>query len=171
MSNQPPTEAVASVVIDIPRAQAWENLQDISLAHHYVPGLVNTKIVSDHRTGVGASRYVYRSKTSYLQETVEEWNEGHGFLIRLHKGEKPAPPFKRAWFRYQLEDESEATTRFTASLAYELPGGAFGGWLGKKMKPFVAKTIADVAYSMKLYYETGEPTTPAALKAFKNSLK
>ena len=39
------------------------------------------------------------------------------------------------------------------------------------MAGFVQSTIADVALSMKLYYETGQPTTPAALKAAKAGLK
>ena len=160
----------SQVIINIPRAAAWEKLRDISLAHNYVPGIVKTEIVSAHSTGVGASRYVYRNRRSYIQETVEEWHDGTGFLIRLHKGDKPAPPFKSAWFRYELADHDTDSTRFTASMKYELPWGAFGSWLEKKLQKLIAATIADVATAMKLYYETGEPTTAAALKRYKNSL-
>ena len=160
----------SQVIINIPRAAAWEKLRDISLAHHYVPGIVKTEIVSEHTTGVGASRYVYRNRRSYIQETVEEWHDGTGFLIRLHKGDKPAPPFKSAWFRNELADHDTDSTRFTASMKYELPWGAFGSWLEKKLQKLIAATIADVATAMKLYYETGEPTTAAALKRYKRSL-
>ncbi len=166
------TEKVtAEIVIDIPLNQAWEKLKDISLAHNYVPGIVKTVIVSEQHEGVGASRYVYRNKKSYIQETVEEWQEGTGFLIRLHKGDKPAPPFRNAWFRYALKDHGPGQTRFTASLIYEMPWGRLGNWLGSKMANFVQKTIANVALAMKLYYETGKPTTPAALKTYKAGLK
>ena len=48
-----------------------------------------------------------------------------------------------------------------------MPWGGLGKWLGGRMLGFVEKTVQDVAASMKLYYETGEPTTPAALKAYK----
>lgn len=161
-------EVSTSIVIDIPREQAWEKLRDISLPHNYVPGIVKTEIVSDDAEGVGASRYVYRNARSYIQETVEEWNEGQGFLIRLHKGDKPAPPFRSAWFRYQLDDQGEDQTLFTASMGFELPWGPVGAFLEKRMVGIVQKTIADVACSMKLFYETGEPTTAAALKAFKS---
>ncbi|GAB5451917.1 MAG: hypothetical protein Hals2KO_22450 [Halioglobus sp.] len=165
-------EVSAQAEINIPRAAAWEKLRDISLAHHYVPGLVNTEIVSEQREGVGASRYVYRTPRSYIQETVTEWNEGEGFLIRLHRGDRPAPPFKSAWFRYYLADGATPdTTVFTASMGYELPGGGFGRWLGSRMSGFVQKTIADVAMSMKLYYETGAATTPQALKQYKQGLR
>ena len=161
-------EVSAQLLIDIPRSEAWEKLRDISLAHHYVPGIVKTVIVSKQIEGVGASRYVYRNEKSYIQETVEEWQDGKGFLIRLHKGDKPAPPFRSAWFRYELADHGAGQTQFTASLKYDMPWGRPGAWLGAKMAKFVRATIGDVAIAMKLYYETGKPTTPAALKDYKS---
>jgi Polyketide cyclase / dehydrase and lipid transport len=163
-------EVSAQILIDIPLSAAWEKLRDISLAHYYVPGIVKTVVVSKQTEGIGASRYVYRNETSYIQETVEEWHEGKGFLIRLHKGDKPAPPFRNAWFRYELADHGPGQTEFTASLKYEMPLGRPGAWLGAKMAKLVRATIADVALSMKLYYETGVPTTAAALKAYKAAM-
>ena len=164
-------EVSTQVIIDLPRAQAWQKLRDISLAHNYVPGIIKTEIVSSQREGVGASRYVYRNANSYIQETVEEWHEGEGFLIRLHRGDKPAPPFKQGWFRYQLDEQGPRQTLLTTSLKYELPWGAVGGWLEKRLAAFIDKTVADVACSMKLFYETGEPTSKSALQAYKAGLK
>lgn len=161
----------ARILIDLPLAEAWAKLRDISLAHHYVPSIVKTVIVSEQTEGVGASRYVYRNEKSYIQETVEEWQEGKGFLIRLHRGDKPAPPFSEAWFRYTLVEHSASQTEFTASLKYEMPWGRLGAWLGAKMAKLVRSTIADVTIAMKLYYETGKPTTPAALKDYKSRLQ
>lgn len=157
----------AKIVIDVPPSTAWGKLSDISLAHNYVPGIKKTRIVSDQAQGVGTSRYVYRSEKSFIQETVEEWQEGEGFLIRLHRGDKPAPPFRDAWFRYALSAYGDRQTELTVQLTYEMPWGRFGRWLGKRVAGFVQSTIADVALSMKLYYETGQPTSSAALKAAK----
>ena len=164
-------EVKAQTVIDMPLGDAWAKLRDISQAHNYVPGIVKTEIVSAATEGVGASRYVYRNPKSYIQETVQEWEEGKGFLIHLHRGEKPAPPFKDAWFRYALEDNGNGQTRLTTSLIYEMPWGGLGAWLGARMSGFVQATIADVAHSMKLYYETGMPTTGAALKTYKAGIR
>ena len=72
------------------------------------------------------------------------------------------PPFRNAWFRYQLADEGRDKTLFTASLEFEMPWGALGAWLGKKMEKIVETTVSDVATSMKLYYETGKPTKEMA---------
>ena len=163
-------EVSTQVIIDLPKTQAWHKLRDISLAHNYVPGIVKTEIVSERAEGVGASRYVYRNTKSYIQETVEEWQDGQGFLIRLHKGDKNAPPFKNGWFRYQLQEQGAQQTLLTTSLKYELPWGAAGRWLEKRLAGFIDNTVADVAYSMKLFYETGEPTSKSALQVFKKSL-
>lgn len=158
----------ARAVIDIPREQAWNKLRDLSLAANYVPGLVKVEITTEQKEGVGASRKVFQSESRYIEETVEEWNEGEGFLIRLHKGNKPAPPFKQAWFRYHLADHGNGNTLFTASMIYELPWGAFGRLLDTLLiSRITRKVIGDVAISMKLYYESGEKTTPAKLKQFK----
>jgi hypothetical protein len=155
--------------IAMSREDAWAKLQDFSLAHNYVPGIIRTQIVSDNARGIGASRYVYQSEKKYVQETVEEWHEGQGFTIRLHRGDKPAPPFRSARFTYRLDDTPQGNTLLTTSLTYEMPWGRLGNWLGGKLKPFVQQTIQDVALSMKLFYETGEPTTPEALKALKQA--
>ncbi|HEY6131979.1 MAG TPA: SRPBCC family protein, partial [Halioglobus sp.] len=171
MENVMTREVSAQVLIDIPINEAWAKLRDISLAHNYVPGIVKTVVVSKHAQGVGASRYVYRNAKSYIQETVEEWHEGEGFLIRLHRGDKPAPPFKQAWFRYALAPHDAGQTLLTTSLRYAMPWGRLGAWLGERLAGIVQATIADVAMSMKLYYETGAPTTTAALKTYKASLK
>ena len=117
------TEAKGQVVIDLPLPQAWDKLRDLTLADKYVPGLVKVELTTEQREGVGASRKVYQSDTRYIEETVEEWNEGEGILIRLHKGDKAAPPFKQAWFRYHFEAQGADKTLFVASMIYEMPLG------------------------------------------------
>ena len=161
----------AHILIDLPLKEAWAKLRDISLAHHYVPGIVKTVVISTRAEGVGASRYVYRNGHSYIQETVQEWQDGKGFLIRLHKGDKPAAPFRSASFRYALAAHGADQTEFTATLTYEMPWGRLGAWLGARMAKVVQATIADVALSMKLYYESGVPTTAAALKTYKEGMQ
>jgi len=161
----------AQVVIDMPRTAAWERLADLSRAHHYVPGIVRTEIVSAQPQGVGASRLVYRKSGGPIQETVEQWQEGTGFRIRLHRGDRPAPPFRHASFRYELADEGGERTRLVTTLDYDLPWGILGRWLGVAMKGAVRRTVEDVATALKLYYESGRPTTPAALQEYRRSAK
>lgn len=166
-------EAKARVVINVPREKAWEQLRDLSQAHNYVPGIIKTEITTAKKEGVGASRKVYQGETKNLDETVVEWNEGHGFLIKLHKGDTGSqPPFKEAFFRYRVDDAGNGQTALTTSLIFTMRWGWLGEFLHKRLLANVFRSvIRDVALSMKAYYESGEPTTPEKLKQIKANLK
>jgi len=162
--------ATWQVVINMPRAKVWEILQDLSKAHNYVPGVIDTKITTQQQTGVGASRKVYMSKTDAMDETVTEWTEGYGFRIRLHKGPKDSP-FPNSHFIYRLDDEGSDKTRLTTTMGYSMPMGAVGQLLDKLLiHSIVRGRIRDVALSMKLFYESGKRTEPAALKQLRSQL-
>jgi len=160
------TSTVSTTVrVGIPREKAWELLQDLSIAHYYVPGLVKTELTTEARQGVGASRKVYQSETKGIDETVVEWNEGYGFLIRLHRGTAGPPfPFTEAHFRYKIEDDGDATL-LTDSLTYTMRWGAFGRFLDRcLLRRIIDSTIRDVTLSQKCYYESGKPVTRRQLK-------
>lgn len=174
MSN----EAKCQLTLQMPRAEAWDKLRDLSLAHNYVPGLVKTQINTEIKEGVGASRKVFQTETRGIDETVVEWHEGSGFLIRLHRGEKGAPPpFKEAHFRYWLDDgEEEGTTLLTTSLIYTMGLGPLGRVLETLLLKRIFKSvISDVAISLRQFYESGERVTPQMLKkakaAYRNEKK
>jgi len=154
-----------TVRVHLPHTEAWELLQDLSVAHLYVPGLVKTEITTSAKTGVGASRRVYQRETKGIDETVEEWNEGRGFLIRLHRGAAGPPfPFKEAHFRYAIDRDGDETL-LTTSLSYIVLGGAIGRLFNRLLlKPIIDGTIRDVALSQKCFYETRRPVTPLQLK-------
>lgn len=161
------TQAVSyQTRIALPREACWEKLRDMTLARHYVPGLVRVDITTPDATGVGASRRVYRKQGGAVDETVIEWQEGNGFLLRLHRGESGRPPlFRKAWFRYALEDGSEGDTVFTATLSYVMPWGRLGELLERLLlRKAFRSTVRDVALAMKEYYETGLPMTPQRLR-------
>lgn len=166
-----PTVVSATSHIRVPCERAWELLRDLSLAHNYVPGLVKTEITTECKEGIGASRKVFQSEAKGIDETIEEWNTGRGFLIRLHCGDCGAPfPFKQAHFRYAIDGHGPDTL-LTASLVYTMRWGAIGRMLDRLLlKRFIKKRIRDVALSMKIYYESGERVTPQKLKQAKRKI-
>ena len=153
-----------NVACAIPAAQAWEKLRDISLAHHYVPGIDQTTITTSLKEGVGASRRV-SGKNQSLEETVTEWKEGKGFTIKLHNGDKCVFPFSEAAFTYRIDPTGDKQCKLTTTMTYSVRWGALGKLLNSLLfASIVRKNVRDVALSMKKYYETNEPTTMEDLK-------
>lgn len=158
------------IEINLPRDKAWEKLKDLSLAHRYVLGIVDTRITTAMVEGAGASRNVYQKRGGYLQETVTEWTPGEGFTLRLHKGEKDAP-FRQSWFRYRLSDARDDKTFLTATMGYTPPLGLAGNLLDRLLlRRIIRGVIGDVATSLKHYYETGTTATAEQRKALRACL-
>jgi len=149
-----------SVIADIPREEAWVVLQDFSVAHNYVPGLTGTEIVSVQQNGPGAHRKVYQSGGGFLEETIVEWREGEGFMIKLHNGPEPMTPFTRAEFIYKLGAQEPEKTLIELTMIFKMPLGLLGATLGEWfIEPIVEKNLILSAAGMKHYYQTGTPAT------------
>lgn len=162
-------EATARLVVDVPRERAWELLQDLSIAHNYVPGLSGSEITTQKKRGVGASRRVYRTSGGFLDETVTSWQEGEGFVLCLHRGDKGPPlPFSEAQFRYRLENAGGGSAALTVSLLFNMRWGALGRFVySRLLYHFIRRVVRDIALSLKSYYETGEPVSASALRQLK----
>jgi hypothetical protein len=146
-----------SVLLDLPPQAAWAKLRDLSLAPHYVPGLTGCQFHPGAHEGLGASRRVFRKGGQYLDESVVQWQEGIGFVLRLHKGNNNAPlPFREARFSYALQAEGN-TTRITLKMDYSLRGGRLAQWLLAKA---FNKVVRQIAENLKAYYETGRTQNP-----------
>lgn len=159
------TKAVYTFHLDMPREKAWEKLRDLTLAPNYVPGVTGVQITTEKKDGVGASRCILPKK---MDETVVEWNEGYGFVLKLHKGEYgPPAPFKEACFIYSMKDD-ESRTEFTMALIYKMRMGVLGRLIDRLFINFyINGFIKDVGLSLKHFYETNEPVTPDILKNIK----
>ena len=152
-----------SLEMALPREAAWQKLRDLSVAHHYVPGLTGTEIRTALKEGVGASRRVFQGGGRWLDETVTDWTEGQGFVIRLHRAEQGmVAPFREASFRYWLEDAGPSRTRLVLTLSYNLRWGVFGALLERlAMGRGVRANLRDVALGLREYYLSGAPVTDA----------
>jgi hypothetical protein len=157
-----PSVAKAEIRVALPRQQVWDRLRDLSLAPYYVPGLTAVELTTPQHEGIGASRRVFQKNGSPMDETVVGWDEGYGFRLRLHCGDKPPTPFKEAWFDYRIADADSDQTLFMPSLTYELPWGAVGRVLDVLLFNRIARSrTRQVALCFKRHYETGEITNPA----------
>ncbi|MNZ54013.1 Polyketide cyclase / dehydrase and lipid transport [compost metagenome] len=141
------------LILELPLESAWSRLRDLSLAPHYVPGLTGCEFHPGPRDGLGASRRVFM-KRGFLDESVVSWQDGEGFVLRLHRSEQGPPfPFREASFRYALRAEGMGRTRLCLSLDGELCGGRLGEWL---LARALRRTVARIAGNLKAFYETGK---------------
>jgi hypothetical protein len=164
----PATEYEIEVKVSL--EEAWEKLRDFTAAIHYVPGLTSAEIITERREGVGASREVCQGKR-VLNETIIEWNEGSGMVLRLHRGDKgPMPPMTEAWYDYGLE-ERDGKVFLVNAMRYEIGLGFLGPLLDKiGIGKVIANAVRDSTIAQKIYYETGATVTPEMLKNAKADL-
>ena len=157
------SSASAEVVLDMSRAQVWERLRDLTKGHYYVPGLKDCRMTTTQMEGVGASRRVYTTSGMEMDETVIEWQEGKGLVLRLHDGDGPPPPiFTEARFHYIFEDLPGGKTLFRPTMTYSLKFGALGRLLDKLMlNMIISSNMKKVGLGLKQFYETGKPSNPA----------
>ena len=151
-----PMELRSEIILDMPVDDAWGILRDLSLAHHYVPGVVYTEITTKATQGVGASRRVYTDETQYINETVTDWQPGRGFDLVLHADDGAAPaPFKRASFSYALKSDGVQATLLTTRLRFTMRGGLPGQWLAKVALAGTFQGRLDaISASLKMFYES-----------------
>jgi len=141
----------------LPVAACWEKLCDLERAKHYVPGVRDVSFVTSARSGLGATRIAHGSAGD-MYETVVEWNEGKGFTLALHRGERPPWPFREARFRYAIEPQG-AATRIRLTMTVRFPFGIAGRALGALARPALAKNLATLARRVARHWETDAPVS------------
>jgi hypothetical protein len=149
------------VSIELPCAEVWARLRDLTRPHFYVPGLLRTRMDTQALEGVGASRTVFSRRLPPLQETVTEWTEGRRLVLRLHRGEKAMQPFAAIEFVYDIEPDGAGRTRFRPAMKYDTGTGLVGALLDNVLlRRVLASNLRGIAANLKGFFETGKPTNP-----------
>jgi hypothetical protein len=156
------SQVSAQIVVDHSREEVWGKLRDLSLADRYMPGIIRTQITTEQQSGVGATRKLFESDTSSLDETVVAWQEGNGFALRVHRGENGAPfPFRAASLLYWVDRVDDQHALVTVSLQYVPRGGALGRLLDHRfLKKHIRRQVSDVAANVKQMVETDAIALP-----------
>jgi len=169
-------EAAFQTIINMPVQKAWEILQNLTVPDKYVPGVYKCVMHTQKTKGVGTSRHVWKKMYGFfpveLDETVVEWNEGSGFKLRLHNGEKDRAPLPKSYFVYKIEPAGSDKTLFTGSMGYTFWGGPIGALIDIPFVfPGVKMEIHNVVAAVKHFYETGTTPTSADLKRLRPEVK
>lgn len=153
------TSLTARSHIELPLELAWQNLRDLTLAKHYVPGVVDVEITTERAEGVGASRRIHKDDGSTMDETVVDWREGEGFAFRFHRGANgPPAPFERAGFVYALRPDGTGC-EVTTTLSYTVRWGATGRLLDRLLlRRQIQAEVETIASGLARYYESEAET-------------
>ena len=156
-------QLVFETVIARPRNEVWSQLRDLRVARHYVPGVTAIEYNTSQHEGVGASRKVYMKKRAPVDETAIAWEDGQGFTLKIHNGDKAPAPFKSATFQYEIKDAPGGQTAVRLAFSYEMGLGLLGPLLDLFLiRSSIERSNAAVAANMKTYYETGQSSSPSA---------
>ena len=165
------SQARARITLDLPINDVWQRLRNLGCAHCYVPGIKATAFTTAQREGVGTSRTVTRAGGATLQETVIDWQDGRGFTLRLHKGDKDAP-FANARFIYSITAIGDHQTRLDTTMEYTPPMGKVGRWLDRViLHRIITGIVGDVAASLKHFHETGITPSAGQRRALRGALE
>ena len=107
-----------------------------------------------------------------LDETVVEWQEGTGFKLHLHNGDKDRAPLPKSYFIYHIEPAGDDKTLFTGTMGYSFWGGSLGALIDIPfVYPGVKMEIRNVVAAIKYFYETGSTPQSADLKRMRAETK
>ena len=142
---------------DLATDACWARLRELERAKHYVPGVTDVSFATDAREGLGTTRIAHGSAGD-MHETVVEWDEGRGFTLVLHRGERPPWPFREARFRYAIApDEGARGTRIRLAMTVRFPLGVAGRALEPFARPALARNLRELAARVARHWETDAP--------------
>jgi len=128
----------------------WSVLSDLTAMHRYMPGVTSVDVTTDHRDGVGATRYCVFDDGVELEERVAEWHEGSGYVLETLSSKKV--PMKSNRVRFALE-AADGTTRLSQSMTYEMKGGVLAPLLERLAAGRMRSALDDALGGLKRHVE------------------
>ncbi len=114
-----------SATIRAPASAVWATLADIGTIADWNPGVVESRLTTGQRGGMGAGRYCALPGQAFLEERVVEWEPDRVITFRIVDSNLP---FKTADIRFTLDESARATT-VTVTPHYRLQWGPLGSLL------------------------------------------
>lgn len=147
-----------SAVIDRPRAEVWRTLADLEAVELYSPGVKTAQSTSEHREGVGASRYCDFHGPGSVHERVVHWEEGERLGISIEKGF----PADNVVADFRLT-EVDGGTLVEVEFSYDPKFGPLGALMDRvMMRSYAEKAMHGLMKGLKRHSETGARQDPKA---------
>ncbi|MBL4709927.1 MAG: SRPBCC family protein [Flavobacteriales bacterium] len=143
------------IKISAPKQKIWEIISDLGAIQNFHPGVSKSYYTTEKKEGIGAARICELQPSGKIEETVKQWNEGHGFLLQIDSIEK-SPPVKDFKGRFELVELNEHDTQASLTVYYRMKLGAIGHLLNKLiLQPKMEKNIESLLKGLKVHSEKG----------------
>jgi len=145
----------SEVIIHAPKEKVWDVLGQYGEIYRYAPSISKSRLTSNHRDGVGASRRCDLVPMGSTLERVTEWRAGVGYTFTIDGGQL-VPPFLNNVASYELVDEGDSTI-VTFRFDYQLKYGLVGKLMDKLLfGPQLSRGLPRILIGLKHFVETGE---------------
>lgn len=125
-----------SIDINAAKSAVWDVLADFGHPHRYVSGLVDSHLLSNAETGVGAIRHCELPKSmgmrQYIDEEITDWKEGEEYTYKVTDTTAPIRQAKATW---KLTG-NEKMARIEVKITYQVKGIMGHIMRGKMRKEF-----------------------------------
>ena len=140
------------VEIKAPAKAVWEVLADFGGVADWAPYMRKSHLIGDLQSGIGTRRGMRHAWGFRFEESVTEWNEGSGFRLRLHDGDKDKPLPNSYFIAARHNGLSTVSTRVT----YTMHLGPIGKLLDWMLVQFIVKREMRAGLrGLKHYLESG----------------
>ena len=113
---------VNNVTINAPAEKVWSALTNLELLDRFDPGISKSEVLSDRRTGVGASRKCELRPKGWFKEKITEWQPQQSLAFELFECTLPVKSLRH---RYTFTEDN-GKTRVQQVMEYRLKMGMFG---------------------------------------------
>lgn len=144
----------ATQIVRAPIAKVWETLADVGSIADWHPGVANSPVLTEHRSGMGAARRVELYDGSTVVETVSALEEGRSVTVTMSDH---SMPLSMGEATFSIEADGEDRTRVTMTLAYGMKFGPLGWLLNAVMlQGIMSKLLVSVLAGLDHHLATGE---------------
>ena len=121
------------IEINASKQAVWDVMADFGSAARWAPGMRQSSLKGEKRTGVGTHRVMRHAWGFNIEEIVTQWTKGAGYSFKLVKAPFPMRDVCETWVLEQ--DDSEVVLTITVS--YGMRFGLIGALLDAVLVHFV----------------------------------
>ncbi|MCH9688718.1 MAG: SRPBCC family protein [Deltaproteobacteria bacterium] len=142
-----------SQVVHASLAPTWSAISRMGAVQDWHPNVARSQVLTDHDSGIGASRRVeFQDGNSVVETVVEESESGY---TTMEMSEMPL--LDNAFVTIRITERSDDETEVTFSIDYRLRYGPLG-WLinALMMKRMLRKAFETALAGLSHHLETGD---------------